>query len=236
MSHEYADGRQTRRVLDHIDLTVSAGELVALTGPSGSGKSTLLLISAGLEAPTAGQVFVDGEDLWAQSATKQAALRRRHLGFVDQHLNLIATLSAAENVALPLELDGVSRRGARAQARAALESVDLADVADRLPDELSGGEQQRVAIARALIGERRSLIADEPTGSLDSLTGEGVMRLIRRLCDLTGAGALIATHNPTHAAWADRVLYLTDGHLLDETGPMSSAEFDALSGSFGEIE
>ncbi|SDX67559.1 putative ABC transport system ATP-binding protein [Modestobacter sp. DSM 44400] len=166
-----------------VDLTVCAGELVAVMGPSGSGKSTLLHIAGGLDTPTAGSVEVEGRDLAELSAAGSAAARRRSAGYVFQDLNLLPTLTAAENVALPRELDGVRARQARREARQALEEVGVDELADRFPDELSGGQQQRVAIARALVGPRRLLLADEPTGALDSTTGEEVLRVLRARCE-----------------------------------------------------
>ncbi len=197
-----------------VSLTVAAGELVAVMGPSGSGKSTLLNVAGGLDSVTKGAVLVEGCDLATLSRSDLATVRRRSAGYVFQDLNLIATLTAAENVALPLELDG--RRGSRTLANEALADVGMADLADRYPDEMSGGQQQRVAIARALVGERRLMLADEPTGALDSETGEAVLRLLRRRVDEGCAGVLV-THESRHAAWADRVLFLRDGQIVDAT-------------------
>ncbi len=193
-----------------VSLAVAPGELVAVTGRSGSGKSTLLNLAGGLDQPTAGRVRVAGTDLATLDPTRLARLRRRHVGYVFQESNLIVTLTAAENVALPLELDGVSVRKARATALDALDAVDLAHLADRYPDQLSGGEQQRVGIARALAGPRQLLLADEPAGALDDMNAEVVLRVIRRRCD-EGAAALLVTHDSTQAAWADRVVTLRDG-------------------------
>ena len=156
---------------------------MAIMGPSGSGKSTLLAIAGGLDRVTGGQVLVNGSDLGELDARALARLRRRTIGYVFQELNLLGTLTAEENVALPLELDGARPTMAASQARALLGELGLAELEDRFPDELSGGEQQRVAIARAVVGQRRLLLADEPTGALDSLTGEAVVRLLRRQCD-----------------------------------------------------
>jgi putative ABC transport system ATP-binding protein len=199
-----------------VSLSVAAGELVAVMGPSGSGKSTLLNVAGGLDSVTTGAVLVEGVDLATLSQADLAAVRRRAAGYVFQDLNLIPTLTAAENVALPLELDGASTRAARAAAAVSLEAVGVADLADRYPDEMSGGQQQRVAIARALVGERRLVLADEPTGALDSDTGEAVLRLLRRRVDQGAAGVLV-THESRHAAWADRVVYLRDGSVVDST-------------------
>jgi putative ABC transport system ATP-binding protein len=206
-----------------VSLTVSRGELVAVMGPSGSGKSTLLNLGGGLDSPTRGEVLVAGESLGRCSRRRLAAIRRRIVGYVFQDLNLLASLTAVENVALPVELDGASSRAARSLAMAALATVDMADLAARFPDELSGGQQQRVAIARALIGQRSLVLADEPTGALDSQTGEAVLRLLRARVDEGAAGVLV-THEARHAAWADRVVFLRDGEIVDASGPLSQPE------------
>ncbi|HZN72764.1 MAG TPA: ABC transporter ATP-binding protein [Micromonosporaceae bacterium] len=206
-----------------VSLAVEAGELVAVMGPSGSGKSTLLNLAGGLDRPTEGTVVVDGTDLGACSRRQLAALRRRRVGYVFQDLNLLASLTAGENVALPLELDGVGLRQVRRTAAAALAEVDMAGYEGRFPDELSGGQQQRVAIARALIGQRRLILADEPTGALDSQTGEAVLRLLRAKVDAGAAGVLV-THEARHAAWADRVVFLRDGVIVDTSGPLDQAD------------
>ncbi|MCP2247535.1 ABC transporter ATP-binding protein [Lentzea aerocolonigenes] len=208
----HGTGETAVNALDDVSLTVEPGELVAVMGPSGSGKSTLLNLAGGLDSPTSGQVLVDGTSLQSLSRKQLAAWRRKRIGYVFQNLNLIASLTAAENVALPLDLDGV--RGSRKQAEQALSEVDLDGYADRFPDEMSGGQQQRVAIARALIGERRLVLADEPTGALDSRTGETVLRLLRSKVD-AGAAAVLVTHDARHAAWADRVVFLRDGVVVD---------------------
>ena len=206
-----------------VSLKVDEGELVAVMGPSGSGKSTLLNLAGGLDAPTSGEVLVEGTDLAGLSRHALAAVRRRSAGYVFQDLNLIPALTAAENAALPRELDGVKARTARREAMNALEEVGMDELADRFPDELSGGQQQRVAIARALVGPRRRVRADEPTGALDSTTGEMVLRLLRARCD-AGASAVLVTHEARHAAWADRVVFLRDGTLVDETGAAKPVE------------
>jgi putative ABC transport system ATP-binding protein len=204
--------------LHPTDLVVEAGELVAVMGPSGSGKTTLISLVGGLDRPSRGRVVVDGQDVGALNARALAILRRRVVGYVFQDLNLLAGLTALENVSLPLELDGRAPVEARAAATAALASVELGTLADRFPDDLSGGEQQRVAIARALVGGRRVVLADEPTGALDSITGESVMRLLRKHCD-EGGTAILVTHDAAHAAWADRVVFLRDGRIVDEARP-----------------
>ncbi|HEY1487267.1 MAG TPA: ABC transporter ATP-binding protein [Micromonosporaceae bacterium] len=206
-----------------IDLTVAPGELVAVMGPSGSGKSTLLNLAGGLDRPTGGEVVVEGQPLGALSRRSLAALRRRSIGYVFQDLNLLPSLTAGENVALPLELDGASVRTARRAAIAALAEVGLDDLVNRFPDDMSGGQQQRVAIARALVGERRLVLADEPTGALDSVTGESVLRLLRARVDAGAAGVLV-THEARHAGWADRVVFLKDGLVVDISGPLSRPE------------
>ena len=206
-----------------VSLTVAAGELVAVMGPSGSGKSTLLNLAGGLDRPTQGEVVVDGEVLGTLRRRALAALRRRRIGYVFQDLNLLPSLTAAENVALPLELDGMSTRAARRLAFAALVDVELPEHGARFPDEMSGGQQQRVAIARALVGERRLILADEPTGALDSQTGEAVLRLLRTKVD-AGAAGILVTHESRHAAWADRVVFLRDGVVVDTSGPLVAPE------------
>jgi putative ABC transport system ATP-binding protein len=207
------DGRRRRTILDGIDLEVHRGELVVLMGPSGSGKTTLLRVAAGLDRPEGGMAVIDGEHLWVLPPADLAELRRRHVGYVEQRWNLLESLNVVENVALPLELDRRSRRESRREAMAALESVGIADLARQFPSALSGGEQQRAAIARSLVGSRRVLIADEPTGALDALTAEAVMRIVRSRCDDDGVAALLATHDPAVAGWADRVVFLRDGRL-----------------------
>jgi putative ABC transport system ATP-binding protein len=219
----HGKGEAAVYALRGVTLDVAAGELVAVMGPSGSGKSTLLNLAGGLDRPSQGEVAVDGTVLGECGRRALAALRRRRVGYVFQDLNLLASLTAAENVALPLELDGVSVRKARRTALAALSEVDLDGFGDRFPDELSGGQQQRVAIARALIGERRLILADEPTGALDSQTGEAVLRLLRSKVDAGAAGVLV-THDARHAAWADRVLFLRDGVVVDTAGPLDNPD------------
>ncbi len=220
VSRVHGTGHTQVTALHPTDLAVRRGELVAVMGPSGSGKSTLLSMVGGLDRPTTGRILVEGTDLAGLGAAALAILRRRTVGYVFQDLNLLGGLTAAENVSLPLELDGARVGDARRAALDALERVGLRALADRFPDDLSGGEQQRVAIARAIVGGRRVLLADEPTGALDSINGEGVMRLLRGHCDAGGAGLLV-THDAAHAAWADRVVFLRDGRIVDESLPAS---------------
>ncbi|MHA6761372.1 ABC transporter ATP-binding protein [Streptacidiphilus sp. PAMC 29251] len=219
----YGTGPGQVRALTGIDLAVRTGEMIAVMGPSGSGKSSLLTIAGSLEEPTSGEVLVEGRSLAGTSRDERAGLRRRSIGYVFQDFNLLAGFTALENVALPLELDGRSVRKARAAALEALAGMDLADRAASFPDELSGGQRQRVAIARALVGERRLLLADEPTGALDSLSSESVMRLLKAACK-RGAAAVVVTHDAQLASWADRVVFLRDGTMIDQTSPLAGPE------------
>ncbi|MFS0866442.1 ABC transporter ATP-binding protein [Microbacterium sp. 179-B 1A2 NHS] len=216
VTQQYGEGETSISALSGVDLTVHRGELVAIMGASGSGKSTLLSIAGGLQKPTTGEVVVEGTYLSTASARDLARLRRRSLGFVFQDFNLIPTLTALENVTLPLELDGFRARAARRAGRDALASVGLEDKLASFPDDLSGGQQQRVAIARAVVGGRRLILADEPTGALDSVTGEQVMRMLRTRVD-QGAAGILVTHEARHAAWADRIVFLRDGRIVDES-------------------
>jgi len=217
VSRVHGEAETRVHALRSVSFTADAGELVAVMGPSGSGKSTFLTLAGGLDQPTSGTVFVEGVDLSSLDGAALARTRRTSIGYVFQDFNLIPALTAVENVALPRELDGRSTRAARTLALAALEEVGIADLADRFPDEMSGGQQQRVAIARAVVGERRLILADEPTGALDTETGEEILQLLRARCDAGAAGVLV-THEARHAAWADRVVFLRDGVVVDETG------------------
>jgi putative ABC transport system ATP-binding protein len=223
VSRVYPSGDATAVALDEVTLEVAAGELVAVMGRSGSGKSTLLAIGGGLDTPTSGQVLVEGTPLGGLNPGALARLRRDRIGYVFQDFNLVSGLTAAENVALPRELAGVSARAARREALAALREVGLVDEGDRFPDQLSGGQQQRVAVARAVVGERRLLLADEPTGALDSGTGQVILDLIRARVDAGAAGVLV-THEARFASWADRIVFLRDGRMVDSTGGRDRAE------------
>ena len=216
VSKVFGEGPTEVDALLDVSLSVDGGELVAVMGPSGSGKSTLLTIAGSLEQPTRGEVLVRGAALSGMSRNDRARLRRRSIGYVFQDFNLLAGLTAAENVSLPLELDGTPARKARAAGIAALEELGLGDRSSRFPDELSGGERQRVAIARAVVGERQLLLADEPSGALDSANGEAVMRLIRAACQ-RGVAGVVVTHDAQLASWADRVVFLRDGRVVDQT-------------------
>jgi putative ABC transport system ATP-binding protein len=217
VSKVYGSGPTEVHALCDVDLSVERGELVAIMGPSGSGKSTLLTIAGSLEEATSGHVLVDGVDLAGISRSERARMRRRSIGYVFQDFNLLAGLTAVENVTLPLELDGIGAKAARATGLEAMEQLDIADHADRFADELSGGERQRVAITRAIVGERGLLLADEPTGALDSVNGEAVMRLLRA-ATRRGVAGVVVTHEAHLASWADRVVFLRDGHVVDQTG------------------
>jgi putative ABC transport system ATP-binding protein len=216
VSKTYGSGPTEVHALSDIDLTVEQGELVAVMGPSGSGKSTLLTIAGSLEQPSDGEVLVDGIDLARISRADQAKMRRRSIGYVFQDFNLLPGLTALENVTLPLELDGLNARSAQATGLEALGELEVSEFANRFPDELSGGQRQRVAIARAIVGERGLILADEPTGALDSVNGEGVMRLLRVSTE-RGVAGVVVTHEAQLAAWADRVVFLRDGHVVDQT-------------------
>jgi putative ABC transport system ATP-binding protein len=218
VSKTYCEGASEVLALREIDLAVEGGELVAVMGPSGSGKSTLLTIAGSLEQPTKGEVFIGDVSVSGMSRNECAALRRRAVGFVFQDFNLLAGLTAAENVSLPLELDGTPVRAARAAGLQALEELGMGERAERFPDELSGGERQRVAIARAVVGDRKLLLADEPSGALDTANGEAVIRLIRAACQ-RGVAGVIVTHDAQLASWADRVVFLRDGRVVDQTVP-----------------
>ena len=206
-------GREEVVALDHVDLVLEAGEFLALVGPSGSGKSTLLHLAGGLDQPDSGKVLLNDRDLSAMSAGERAKLRRREIGFVFQFFHLIPTLTVAENVELPLTLDGVKPEKGRVDT--IIEQVGLGGRSDHLPGELSGGEMQRAAIARALVARPRVILADEPTGNLDSTTGKAVLDVLSAQVEDAGAALLMVTHDTGAAARAQRVLHLKDGHLTE---------------------
>jgi putative ABC transport system ATP-binding protein len=223
VSKVYGSGAAEVHALREVDLSVERGELVAVMGPSGSGKSTLLTIAGSLEEATTGDVLVDGVDLGTITRSVRARMRRRSIGYVFQDFNLLPGLTALENVTLPLELDGVPSKSARESGLTAMVELDVDEHADRYPDELSGGERQRVAIARAIVGERGLLLADEPTGALDSVNGEAVMRLLRAATQ-RGVAGVVVTHEAQLASWADRVVFLRDGHVVDQTVSLPGPE------------
>jgi putative ABC transport system ATP-binding protein len=221
VSRTYGLGAAEVHALDEIDLMVDAGAMVAVMGPSGSGKSTLLTIAGSLEEPSAGEVRVCGQELTRLSRNARARMRRRSIGYVFQDFNLLPGLTAAEN--------GVPARKARVAGLQALEELGLAERAASFPDQLSGGERQRVAIARAVVGERQLLLADEPSGALDSVNGEAVMRLIHAACK-RGVAAVVVTHDAQLASWADRVVFLRDGRVTDQTLPVPGPESLLMQG------
>jgi len=224
VSKTYEQDAVAVHALAAVSLTVQAGEMVAVMGPSGSGKSTLQTIAGSLEEPTSGEVLVCGTDLATLPRDGKARLRRRVIGYVFQEFNLLPGLTAAENVSLPLELEGVALRRARSAGMAALESLGMAGQASRFPGQLSGGERQRVAVARAVVGDRRLLLADEPSGALDSVNGEAVMRLVHDACKNGGMAAVVVTHDAQLASWADRVMFLRDGRVTGQTSPPAGPE------------
>ena len=213
VSKSYGEGKTVVRALEDIDLSVEAGHLVAVMGPSGSGKSTLLTIAGSLEEPTSGEVVIEGAQMSRMSRNDKARLRRRTIGYVFQDFNLLAGLTALENVSLPLELDGLSAKRAHVAGMAALEQLGLVERAGDFPDQLSGGE-------------RHLLLADEPSGALDSTNGEAVMQLIADACS-RGVAAVVVTHDAHLASWADRVIHLRDGHLVDYSAPDATASLVA---------
>ena len=217
----YGSGLAEVRALTDVSLRVEPGQLIAVMGPSGCGKSTMLHLAGALEDPDAGHVLVAGRDLSTLNAAERATLRRTDVGFVFQRLNLVPSLTAMENVMLPLELEGLPARESRDRARAALESMGIDEQLDRFPDDFSGGQQQRIAVARALVGTRKLILADEPTGALDTMTGDAVIELLAGLPASTGAAVVLVTHEPRYAAWADRVVFMRDGRIVDEASVTS---------------
>jgi putative ABC transport system ATP-binding protein len=214
LTKQYQMGEVTVSALDGIDFSVKKGEFVAIMGPSGSGKSTLLHLLGGLDYPSAGEVILNEQPLSRLSDDQIAKVRRRKVGFIFQFYNLLPTLSAAENVALPLLIDGhpISRHRQKVEELLAL--VGLAERADHRPDQLSGGQQQRVAIARAFVNQPEIVLADEPTGNLDSRSGTAILELLRRTCRELGATIVMVTHDPRAASYADRVVFLKDGGIV----------------------
>jgi putative ABC transport system ATP-binding protein len=213
----YGHGETAVAALHHLNLSVDAGEFVAIMGPSGCGKSTLLHLIGGLDRATEGRVWIDGQDLSKLDDTRLTELRRHKIGFVFQFYNLIPVLTAIENAALPLILDGVKQADARATAIEWLKRVGLTSQLTHRPDQLSGGQQQRVAIARALVTEPALIMADEPTGNLDSRAADEIVTLLQQVSNKWGRAVLMVTHDPRIAAYADRIVFLKDGAIIDET-------------------
>lgn len=223
LAKTYHTGEVDVDVLRGVDLTVERGEFVAIMGPSGSGKSTLLHLLGGIDVPTRGRMVLDGEDLAELGDDGRTLLRRRRLGFIFQTFNLLPTLTAEENVALPLELDDVPAPAARARAQAVLDQVGMSHRGTHVPGKLSGGEQQRVAVARALAINPLVLLADEPTGNLDSVNGRHVIELLRRLVDESRQTIVMVTHDAAVAGRADRLIELRDGLVVTDGPPRPAA-------------
>jgi putative ABC transport system ATP-binding protein len=216
VSKQYQMGEVTVDALDGVDFVVEKGEFVAVMGPSGSGKSTLLHLLGGLDKTTDGEVTLGGRKLSVMSDKEVTLARRRNVGFVFQFYNLLPTLTAEENIALPLLIDGKKIREYQRRLDELLELVGLTDRRKHKPDQLSGGEQQRVAIARAFVNDPDIVLADEPTGNLDSRAGEEIMKLLRRSCDELGQTIVVVTHDPKAASFADRIVFLKDGQIASE--------------------
>jgi putative ABC transport system ATP-binding protein len=213
---QYQLGEYTVEALRGVDFMVEKGQFFAIMGPSGSGKSTLLHLLGGLDKPSDGEVTLAGKRLSVLDDTKLTLVRRHNIGFVFQFFNLLPTLTAEENIALPLVIDGQNVRQYQVRIDALLELVSLTDRRHHKPDQLSGGEQQRVALARALVTEPAIVLADEPTGNLDSKSGAGVMQLLRRSCDELNQAIVVVTHDPRAAAYADQVVFLGDGRVVGQ--------------------
>jgi putative ABC transport system ATP-binding protein len=232
----YRMGEATVGALRGVDLSVQLGEFVAIMGPSGSGKSTLLHLLGGLDVPSDGEVTLAGRRLAHMADDEVTVIRRRHVGFVFQFYNLLPTLTAAENVALPLLVDGQRFQDCAKRVDELLALVGLGDRREHRPDQLSGGEQQRVAIARALVAEPAILLADEPTGNLDRESGAEVLDLLRRTCDEVGQTIVIVTHDALAASCADRVLFLQDGRLVRELVLGKGQDPQAIMDAMSELE
>ncbi len=223
----YGKGDTAVTALDHVNLRIERGEFVAVMGPSGCGKSTLLHLLGGLDRPSSGGVKIDGQALADLNDTRLAELRRRRIGFVFQFFNLIPVLDAVENAALPLMLDGVALPEARKRATEWLERVELTGRMHHRPDQLSGGQQQRVAIARALVAEPALILADEPTGNLDTRAADDIAGLLRHVAGEWGRSVVMVTHDPRIAAYADRIVFLKDGKVIDDTRLTAGVDNDA---------
>lgn len=222
LTKRYGKGETAVTALKDINVTINDGEFVAVMGPSGCGKSTLLHLIGGLDRPTSGRVLLSGQDISQLDDNRLTEVRRREIGFIFQFYNLIPVLTAVENAALPLILDGVKQEEARSRGSEWLTRMGLADRLANRPDQLSGGQQQRVAIARALVAEPSLILADEPTGNLDSRAADEVAALLRQVSDTWGRSVLMVTHDPRIAAYADRIIFLKDGTIVDETRLQSS--------------
>jgi putative ABC transport system ATP-binding protein len=216
VSKSYPQGRRMVHALRGVSLKILAGEFVSIVGPSGSGKSTLMHLLGALDVPTSGRVWFDGRDLQAMTDPERSLLRRNRIGFIFQFFNLLPTLTAVENVSLPLMLGGAPRKQARDKALAGLKQVGLAERASHFPEELSGGEMQRVAIARALVTEPEAILCDEPTGNLDSVTSKEILTLLRALPEAGRRSVVMVTHDPQAAGYGDRLITIRDGLIESE--------------------
>jgi putative ABC transport system ATP-binding protein len=216
VTKSYGQGGSAVNAVRGVSLAIEPGEFVSITGPSGSGKSTLLNLVAGLDTATSGEVIIEDASISALSNQQLALVRRRTIAIIFQFFNLLPTLNAEENVAVPLRADGMKTAEVRARAARALEAVGLAERAKHYPSELSGGEMQRVAIARALATDARVILADEPTGNLDTERGEEILEMLRQACDRDGRAVVLVTHDVRAAAYGDRLITLRDGRIVDE--------------------
>jgi putative ABC transport system ATP-binding protein len=236
LSKAYRMGATTVDALTSVSLAVQPGEFVAVMGPSGSGKSTLLYLLGGLDRPSAGEVILDGQRLSDLSDRQATLIRRRRVGFVFQFFNLLPTLSAEENLALPLLIDSRPLHQYQDRIDELLALVGLAERRAHKPDQLSGGEQQRVAIARAMVTQPAILLADEPTGNLDTRAGDDALQLLRRACDHQGQTIVMVTHDPRAASYADRILFLRDGRIAGETSLANGDDAGAILHRLAELE
>lgn len=235
LTKRFRQGQVVIEALRQVSFRVAEGQFTAVMGPSGSGKSTLLHLLAGLSRPDEGRILVEGQDLAALSDYQRTVFRRRRIGLVFQAFNLVPTLTAEENILLPALADGRSRRELADRLEMLLEVLELKDRRRHRPDSLSGGEQQRVAIARALICEPAIVLADEPTGNLDTMTGQNLCRLLHRLSKQQGRTILLVTHEPTVAVWADRIVVLKDGQIVHEFAPSEHRDPQRLALRYQEI-
>jgi putative ABC transport system ATP-binding protein len=233
----YPMGEVTVSALGGVSLVVNAGEFVAVMGPSGSGKSTLLHLLGGLDGPSEGEITLAGQPLSRLNDNQITLVRRRKVGFIFQFYNLLPTLSAEENIALPLLIDGQNLDRHRAKIERLLDLVGLADRKHHKPDQLSGGQQQRVAIARAFVNDPAIVLADEPTGNLDSKSGSAILALLRHACDELSATIVMVTHDPRAASYADRVIFLKDGQVVRELSNLAPAHnTQAIMDVMAELE
>ena len=237
LGKQYLMGEVTVDALRGVDFSVQQGEFVAVMGPSGSGKSTLLHLMGGLDTPTGGDIMLGGKRLAHLSDDDITIVRRRQVGFIFQFFNLLPTLSAAENVALPLLIDGKRIKDYETRVDDLLDMVGLADRKHHRPDQLSGGQQQRVAIARAFVTEPKIVLADEPTGNLDSKSGVTVLEMLRQTCKDLNATVVMVTHDPRAASYADRVVFLQDGQTVRELSATDEAlSSQEIMGVMAELE